>query len=369
VDLPNGHTHLHYLGFHGGAIGDHVQVFYTNDESGLSLLLDPTIGLVAQATLDEVLSGQPVTPNSLQDFYQWGADNVEIFRSLVRAALQDGAYRPSDVWYFYGTLDSYFQFVDVHATATSGAWRWRRDYAYFSPATCGSIDVDTTWEPGEAVREVTCPVIIAPGATLTITAGSMIKFYPGTGLFVGGALNIAGTSANPVILTSMSDDNVGGDTNGDGAQSSPTPGDWIGLRFYSGVPGSTLSGTVVSFGGSPVGCCEQALGAVTLNASSPSFRNTTVAHNHGCGLWMQNSQPFLLGNRFYDNSACGLHNASPELMVNASLHWWGDASGPYEPVQNPSGQGNSVYGVQYIPWATDPNLDLQTLFLPLVVLH
>ncbi len=364
--LPDDETQFHYVGLHGDAVGDHVQVFYTNSESGLALLLDPTIGLVAQITLDDVLSGRPVAPEAMIDFYQWDDANVEAFRGMVRAALSAGAYRPSEVWYFYETLGRYLQFVDVHTTATPGAWRWRRDYYYFLPEVCGLIAVDTVWEAG--ARTVTCPVVIAPGATLTITAGALVKFDPGTGLFAGGRLHIAGTAADPVTLTSSYDD-AGGDTNGDGAASTPAPGDWIGLRLYAGAAGSVLEQMVVRFAGAPLGCCEPARGAVTLDAVAPSLVDSVITNSLNCGLWLWQSQPVLSGNQIFGNGACGLRNATPELRVNARWQWWGDASGPYEPKGNPAGLGDAVHGVRYEPWMTEPGLPLYTVFLPVATLN
>ena len=39
------------------------------------------------------------------------------------------------------------------------------------------------------------------------------------------------TSQNPVIFTSLADDDAGGDTNLDGDATVPLPGDWDGIRI------------------------------------------------------------------------------------------------------------------------------------------
>jgi hypothetical protein len=70
---------------------------------------------------------------------------------------------------------------------------------------------------------------VAVGKTLTVPAGIVLKFDGGA-LVVNGALKIAGTAAKPVVFTSLLDDTIGGDTNGDGDDSYPEAGDWSGIQ-------------------------------------------------------------------------------------------------------------------------------------------
>ena len=65
---------------------------------------------------------------------------------------------------------------------------------------------------------------------------------------VAGSLVIAGSAGAPVVLTSLRDDSVGGDTNGDGAASVPAPGDWGWVLFHAGSHG-TLQYADIAYGG------------------------------------------------------------------------------------------------------------------------
>ena len=47
---------LNFVGFDGGLIGNHAQIFA--DVDGTRLLLDPTIGLIARISFDETLAGK-----------------------------------------------------------------------------------------------------------------------------------------------------------------------------------------------------------------------------------------------------------------------------------------------------------------------
>jgi hypothetical protein len=63
------------------------------------------------------------------------------------------------------------------------------------------------------------------------------------------------------------------------------------------------------------------------------------------------ANPKLNYNNIYNNSDYGVLNEDSAVTIDAQNNWWGHKSGPFDPVDNPDGQGNRVsQRVNYIPW-------------------
>lgn len=146
------------------------------------------------------------------------------------------------------------------------------------PVVCkgGALTSNETWQAGK-IYVITSDLTVGPGATLTLDAGTTVKFSPWNccaykSLFIEGTLNVNGTADQKVYLTSLLDDAVGGDTNNDSGSSQPKAGDWGNIVFKAGSHG-TIHGAEVRYGDSGKG------GAIRLEGSSPTLDHVTVKHS------------------------------------------------------------------------------------------
>ncbi|KKM17741.1 hypothetical protein LCGC14_1672690, partial [marine sediment metagenome] len=97
----------------------------------------------------------------------------------------------------------------------------------------GTITDTRTWNEN-LVYVLSGTVGVAPGASLTIPAGQIVKADGEGMLEVNGTLNVPGTSGSPVVFTSIHDDTAGGDTNANAGATAPAAGDWKRIRIRTG---------------------------------------------------------------------------------------------------------------------------------------
>lgn len=96
---------LKFIGFYGGAFGNHVQVAFASDTT--ELLLDPTVDVAANAGLGYVLSGRKIMFRNLHCPSRRYTPHIQEFRSKVLKALSGGLYMPGDILYLSNGLQEY----------------------------------------------------------------------------------------------------------------------------------------------------------------------------------------------------------------------------------------------------------------------
>ena len=234
------------------------------------------------------------------------------------------------------------------------------------------VNSNVTWDGDPGLPFVVDGLGISPGAKLTLTPGTIVKFgYPDKSMAIAGTLIARGTAEEPIYFTSLRDDTVGGNT--DGSAAAPAPGDWNNLRFEYAAPvsGNILEYAIVRYGGHSwheniyVGGTDltmthststDAAGAgLSLNGASVLVRDSTFTNNW-TGVWVAgNSNVIITESRIANNRDYGVQNYSAPKFVDARYNWWGHATGPLHPGQNASGRGNAVTDkVLFNPWYEQP---------------
>ncbi len=203
-------------------------------------------------------------------------------------------------------------------------------------------------------------------STLVLQSGGEVRFERGAGLQIGGDSGIEGghwgaLRASGVTFTANT--------------LSPVPGFWNGIYFADLTQDdlSFLFDGAVEYGGASGG-------NVAIYRSSPYLSGVAVRGSGQNGVLASLSSSVLTGTRLIGNSSglrllasgplsladsdiegssqFGAFNGTA-LSLFARFNWWGDPSGPLDPVLNPGGLGDRVSErVDYTAWLTASPLPL-----------
>ncbi|MGB7985008.1 MAG: Ig-like domain repeat protein, partial [Terracidiphilus sp.] len=157
---------------------------------------------------------------------------------------------------------------------------------YVSSSQAGTLPTSETWMSNQ-LYVVTGNLIVPSGATLTLQPGTIVKFDAGAGITVqaGAQLLAQGTEAQPIYFTSLKDDSIGGDTNGDGDATSPAAGDWGSITISGTGASAAFNHVQIFYGGGPVSASYQ-LGMVeTGSGATVTIDNSILAKSFWTGIW------------------------------------------------------------------------------------
>lgn len=130
-------------------------------------------------------------------------------------------------------------------------------------------------------------VVMASGAKLTIDPGCLIKLNNGSTFFIDGGLQAEGTSAAPIIFTSLADDSLAGDTNNDGL-SHGVAAQWDGIAFRSTATSSAcvMRHCQFRFGGQ-TGYGNNGWVLWLSPLVNPTFEHLRFVQNRANGIFLQ----------------------------------------------------------------------------------
>ncbi len=146
---------------------------------------------------------------------------------------------------------------------------------------------------------------IEDGAEITIDAGLNIKVDQYDNITVYGGLKVAGTTNEPVIFTSLADDNVGGstdptenDTQGNGNATDPNTYKWGGIIFEASSDDtfSSIANAEFWYGGYNEG-------QINYNNSAASLSNVDIKFASSYGLYFENNSTPTIDNVLIQSAA------------------------------------------------------------------
>lgn len=255
-------------------------------------------------------------------------------------------------------------------------------YVTITPTTYpGGNAGSQTWTKAEGPYIVDGAASVRFGSFI-LEPGTVVKFTPGSSLSFHADVrtNIVGTPDEPVYFTSVKDDSVGGDTNGDGDATVPAAGDWGFVSFGSGSWNNGMQVSYAKFRYGGATGTAFAGGVVvypTLIVSYPWFNGNPgfsyllshieASHGRTGALFDigEGNNVSVSDSSFHDNSDYGVYKHKDPFLTNpdrsgpldASNNWWGSDTGPQNPTLNSAGAGNAVFGnhLTISPWlSSDP---------------
>ncbi|UCF70025.1 MAG: right-handed parallel beta-helix repeat-containing protein [candidate division WOR-3 bacterium] len=129
-------------------------------------------------------------------------------------------------------------------------------------------------------------------------------------------------------------------------------GGGIGLIHSSCTP--TLVSNYIAYNVSANGG-----GIACLDGAFPTIDSCVILSNEGNGLHITGQANATINRcNICDNGGYGVNCMNSGVTVDAENNWWGDDGGPYHPITNPFGLGDTVSDyVDFEPWLVGPGIE------------
>ncbi len=281
------------------------------------------------------MSGNTLTSNSSYGIYCVGSSPTISGNTVTGGSyglFVMGAVIPLSVT---GNTFSGFTTAGVYLTADASGTAVDFDNVFTGPVFLGggNISANTTWNPGW-VYYVTGGITVGSGATLSVDASRITKFAQNASVTVNGIMNVTGTAGNEVYFTDYRDDTAGGDTNGDGAATLPTPGWWSGIAVGAGgiaqIDRTFIRYATVALTKSGSGnliltnstITKSSQNGVSLNSAVDAHLvvNNTIQTNtgHGVSISSSGSTANIGGNTITGNTSSGIYISSSSPVIESN---------------------------------------------------
>ncbi|MCK9351166.1 MAG: hypothetical protein M0P76_00100 [Candidatus Pacebacteria bacterium] len=207
------------------------------------------------------------------------------------------------------------------------------------------------------VPYIVSTITIPAGKMLTVLPGAVIKMKTAYGrITVDGEIQVLGTKDDPIYFTSIKDDEVYGDTNGDGNVSFPQPGNWSAVVVHPGGA-ANFDHAIIKYGG------YYYYGDSILynDGGTLSVKNSQISFSPSYGIYHRSGST-TVNYSTIRNNGFGVFNAGSE-SIDATNNFWGTAAGPNHnglPIEAILNDKVSDQ-VNYAPWLDyDPMVTLPT---------
>jgi hypothetical protein len=161
--------------------------------------------------------------------------------------------------------------------------------------TTASIEENAIWN-AELVHYIPNTIEIKPGVTLRLMPGVIIKL--GDHFRVNGKIVAIGSEDEPIVFTSLSDDEHGGDSNGDEDASKPLPGDNRGVQCREGNGLSVFKHCKFLYGGAGGNGCIY-LGQPINKENEQILVNCEMGYSLGAGVNIRSGNVGIEGCRIH----------------------------------------------------------------------